>query len=347
MGCLISASGSTLRRIKVRPFTPPEIFPVIFKLPLLRSLELVGPRFPVPPKILPPLESVELKGDHGPNLAEFLRRLCEKKFAEVTVDSSEAIQPLPLLSLLTGATATMKHICLSPVTSLCPSSIALLCTFTNLTSLIIHCVCAEPEIHPRCSLRLTDQDLSDLGGALPRIRTLNLSPLCFVQRHFAFKTFVHLSRACGSLESLSAKVDFTSFVDPDFYRRNCSSVSPGDHNPQRRGTRLWCWDVGDSPLPDPRRNELVVAVALATIFPSLKIIKNRCQDQKKREWVGLQRKMWTCQEVLSILQAEGECLITHSVIPILTRLIQMSPQFRRPTEELRTWVVSPITRINC
>ena len=309
IGRLISALGSTLRSIKVRSFTPPEIFPVIFKLPLLRNLELEEPRLPdqIPPGTLPPLETVEFAGDHGPNLAEFLRRFSVKKFARVAVDSNVAIQPLPLLSSLTGATTTMKYITLSPVTTLCRSSIALLCTFTNMTYLVVRCVCTKPKIHSQCSLRLTDQDLLDLGEALPRIRSLGLSPWCFIQRHFAFKTVVHLSRICGSLEYLAAKVDFTSFVR-GYDQMNSSSVSPGDHNSQRRRSRLRRWDVGNSPLPSYQRSELVVAVAVATTFPSIKIICTGCEDEEKRKWVQMQRTMYTCQKISGILQAEGERL---------------------------------------
>jgi hypothetical protein len=341
MGRLISTSGSTLRSIEVKPFTPPEIFPVIFKLPLLRSLTLEEPRLPdqIPSKILPSLEAVNLAGNRVPNLAQFFGRLSAKKLAEVKVNYSQAIQPLPLLSSLTGATATMKHIDLSRVTTLCRSSIALLRTFTNLTYLYIRCLC-KPEIWSRCSSQLTDQDLLDLGGALPCIRSLHLSPQCFTQPHFTFKTLVHLSRICGSLEHLSAKVDFTSFVD-GCDRLTSSNVNLGDHNSQRGRSKLRVWDVGNSPLPRVSRYGATVAVALATAFPSIKMIMNACQDPESREWGEVTRKVHTCQKVFRILQAEGERLNTGLVIPVLTRLIQTLLQFRRPAEGFSTLVVSP------
>ena len=55
IGRLISASRSALRSIEIQPSTPPEAFPPIFDLPLLRNFALGEPRFPsqVPSELLP------------------------------------------------------------------------------------------------------------------------------------------------------------------------------------------------------------------------------------------------------------------------------------------------------
>jgi hypothetical protein len=169
MGRLISASGSTLLSINFSLFTPPEIFPVIFKLPLLRRLRLVRPRLPdqIPPEILPLLESVAFVGDPGPNLTHFLERLPAKALAGVVVYTIEPIQLAALLKSLSGAT-TINYLILATVTTLGRPSISLLCTFTNLIILNVQCVCIHRKTGLQCSFQPTDQNLLDLGEALPQ-----------------------------------------------------------------------------------------------------------------------------------------------------------------------------------
>ena len=304
VGCLISASGSTLRSIKITPSTPPEIFPAIFKLPLLRSLELGEPRLPdqIPPEILPPLETVGFTGHHGPNLTRFFGRLSGKKLGEVMVYSHEAIQFPALLESLSGAT-TVKYLILSPVTTLCRSSIALLCTFTNLTSLSIQCVCAEPSLGLQCDSQPTDQDLLDLGEALPHIRTLDLSPGCRMPCQVTFKSLINLSRTCDCLDYLSVKVDFAGVVEnPD--QPNDRNVGLGDRNPQRGRSGLQTLDVGNSTLPNAPRCKLVVAVALVSIFPSIKYILS----ETIAGWDEVQENVLVCQGISYSTQAGSERL---------------------------------------
>ena len=304
MGRLISASGSTLRNINVRSFTPAEIFPVIFKLPMLRSLRLEEPQFPdeIPLEILPLLEFIGLAGGRNPNLTRFLRGLSAKKLAKIVVYSSEAIYPPPLLGSLTGATATMNYIHLSPVIGLCLGSIALLCTFTNLTSLTIQCVCVK---YKPCSFQPTDRDLLWLGRALPHIRTLSLSPGCRIPSQVTFESLIGLSRTCGCLENLSIKIDFASVVE-DLDQPNDRNVGPGGHNSQRGRSRLQTLDVGSSPLPDAPRCELVVAVALVSIFPSIDRILFNTDG-----WGEVWENILVCQKISHITQAESECLSVH------------------------------------
>jgi hypothetical protein len=272
MGRLISASGSALRSIDIQSSTPPEIFPLIFKLPLLRSLRLQEPQLPdqIPSGILPSLELVSFRGSRGSNLAQFFGRLSAKKLAEVVVDYSETIQLPTLLNSLTWTTATISHLFLSPVTALDRPDVALLCTFTNLTSLVIQCACVKLNMGIQCSFQPTDQDLLDLGGALPRIRTLNLGPHCHKPCRVTFKSLIGLSRICSRLESLSIKVDFASVVDGSG-QQNDTNASPGTNNSRtRRGrSKLRVLDVGNTSLPDIPGCEWTVALALFAVFPSI------------------------------------------------------------------------------
>ena len=203
MGRLISASISTLRSIVIRPSTPPEAFPAIYDLPLLQSLELGEPQFSdqVPSEILSPLEDVRLICSCGPNLTQFLRRLSTKKLAALLIISGETIQPpTSIARLINWATATLGCLNLSLVTTFGCSSIALLCTFTNLTSITISCVCVDHNIGLPLSFQPTDQDLLNLGGALPRIHSLDLSTGCRMLCQVTFKSLIGLSRICGNLE---------------------------------------------------------------------------------------------------------------------------------------------------
>ena len=307
MGHLISASGNTLRSIKVMPSTPPEIFPMIFKLPLLRSLELEELWLPdqIPPEILPPLENVRFTANNGPNLTRFFGRLSGKKLGKVVVYSREAIQFPALLKLISEAT-TMNYLVLSPVTTLCHSSIALLCTFTNLTFLLIQCVCIKPSLALQCDSQPTDQDILDLGEALPHIRTLNLSPGCRMPCQVTFESPINLSRTCGYLESLSIKVDFTGVVE-NLDQPNDRNVDLGDHNPQRGRSRLETLDVGNSVLPNAPRCELVVAVALVSIFPSIEYILSYTVGG----WDEVRENVLVCQRISHVTQAGSECLGVH------------------------------------
>ena len=324
MGRLISASASTLHTIAIQSPTPPEILPVIFELPLLRSLKLKKPQFPdqIPSGILPSLELVSFRDTRGPNLTQFFGKLSTRKLVEVGVYYSETIQVPTLLHSLTGATATIENLSLSPVTALCRSSIALLCTFTNLTYLFITCACVEPIVGLQCTFQLTDQDLLDLGGALPLIHTLSLGPGCRTPCCATFKSLIGLSRTCGSLKSLSITVDFASIVDASGQQNN-SNASPGVNSPriQRGRSKLRQLNLGNSSLPGTPRCEWIVALALFTIFPSVDLVHS-----PHEWWGGVRRDILVCQRIFHAIEAEGKSLDTRSGIPTLMHLIQTRPQ---------------------
>ena len=301
IGRLVSASRSTLRSINIQPSTPPEAFPAIFNLPLLRSLELEDPQFSdlVPSEMLSPPEDVSLIHSCDPSLAQFLRRLSIKNLTRVSILASETIQLHTSLNSLTRATATIEHFMLSPVAALGHSSIAFLCKFINLTYLAIGCVCIGDGPDILCSFQPTDQDLLDLGGALPRIRVLYLGPGCRKPCRATFKSLICLSRICGSLECLLIKVDFASIVDGPGQQININ-VSPGVNNPhaQRGRSKLRGFGVGNSSLPDAPRCEWIVALALFTIFPSANLV--RVPDER---WAGVQRDILVCRRIFHAIEA--------------------------------------------
>jgi hypothetical protein len=161
MGRLISASRHTLHRIEIRSPTPPDVFPVIFDLPRLRDLILQEPRLPnqIPPKTLPGLQTINFNGNHGSNLPQFLRSISVSRLAQVRISRGGAIEFSALLDSLRGAAATMNMFHLSPVTALDRSSITLLSSFTNLTSLTIGCVCESFQPNGPCSFQPTDENI--------------------------------------------------------------------------------------------------------------------------------------------------------------------------------------------
>jgi hypothetical protein len=121
MAHLISASRYTLRRIDIIPFTPPEIFPVIFNLPRLQVLNLQEPRLPnqIPPEILPHLEAIDFNGQPWFKLDAIFRESLRTEVGQRSgYPMVESIQLPKLLDILRGATATMNVLEISPITVL-------------------------------------------------------------------------------------------------------------------------------------------------------------------------------------------------------------------------------------
>ena len=334
MGRLISASRNTLHRIDIRTSTPPEIFPVIFNLPLLRSLVLQEPRLPdqLPPEILPPLETIDFNGNHGPNVTQFLR-LSVRRLVTVSIRCGGVIQLPTFLDSLCDANATMNRLYLSPVAALDRSSITILRTFTNLTSLVIRCVCESREMNWPCSFQLTNEGLLDLGGALPHVRSLDLGQGCHRACHVTFKSLIGLSRMCRNLETLSIRVDFASIVDgSDQPGRSNTNIKGDSVRPQRERNRMWILAVGNSPLPDTPRCEWIVALALVTIFPSIQYVFSNCSSEMNRRWNGVWGDILVCQKIFNITQTEGKRLGSHRlflVVSIPIRSIQTPLWFRK------------------
>ena len=327
IGRLISASRNTLYHIDIKPFTPAEIFPAIFDLPRLRCLILQEPRFPhqIPPDISSHLETINinLSGKHGSNLNLFLWRLPFQKLSDVSIAGSGAIQLSPLLNSLRGAATTMATLYLSRVAALDPSSVTLLCSFINLTSLTILCVCEHNQPNLPCTFQPTDKDISELGGALPHIRTLGFGtglsmgwgtgwgmgwgPGCHSSPLATFASLLSLSRTCGHLENLAIRVDFMSIVGGSDQPDHPSLRTNGAHPPGTR-SRLGTLDVGNSPLPDTHNCEWVVALALASIFPSVQYLHSTCTGKMRNRWDQVWRDILACRRVMNITQVAGEHL---------------------------------------
>jgi hypothetical protein len=313
MAHLISASRYTLRRIDIIPFTPPEIFPVIFNLPRLQVLNLQEPRLPnqIPPEILPHLEAIDFLGNHGSNLMRFFGSLSAQRLVEVRISDGGIIQLPKLLDILRGATTTMNVLEISPITVLDHSTTTLLSTFTNLTSLTIGCVCADPELWGPCNFQPTDENISELGDALPHIRTLSLSSSCRAPCHTTFKSLAHLSRTCGNLESLSIRADFTNILGgSDQPNHGNTSQGVNSARPQRAVSRLGMLTVGNSPLADDPRSKWMVALALASIFPSLTSLSSSRAGGTRSRWEGVLRDIIVCRKIFRIARG-GKRPTTH------------------------------------
>ena len=309
MGRLISVSQRTLRRVDIGSSTPPDILPVLFNLPRLQHLILQKPLLPkqMPPKILPRLQSVTFIGDHGPNLLRFFGSLCVERLTTVAIVDSRIVQLSPLFELLRSASATMETLWLHSVAAH-PGTI-LPCPFPNLTSLIIDCACADGKQSDPCSFQPTDENVPELGKALPRINSLRLALGCRAPCRATFTSLISLSRSCRSLVSLSIRVDFTSIVrGSDQLNRGNHSLGVSGACPRGTMSRLDTFCVGNSPLPNVPHCEWVVALALASIFPSIRSVSTH-RPQEDKKWKGVQENILICQRIHRIAQApEGEGL---------------------------------------
>jgi len=314
MGLLISASRHTLRHIEIRSFTPPAIFPGIFDLPRLQDLILQNPHLPnqFPPNVLPRFRTINFHGNHGPNLTQFLRGVPVSTLTAITISHGGIIQLSATLSPLRGASATMNTLYLLPVAALDHSSVTLLCSFTNLKSLSIGCVCENLGLNEPCSFRPTDENILELGKALPHINLLSLAPGCRGPRHVTVASLVCLSRMCDKLGDLSIRVDFTSIVSgfvSGFDQLNRSGLGQGVNIVRtQRATSLLGMSliVGNSPLPDIPHCEWAVALALVTVFPSIRYLSSYCGEEMRGRWEEVKGNIFVCKEIFRTTQVTGK-----------------------------------------
>jgi len=311
MGRFISASRHTLRHIEIRTFTPPDIFPVLFDLPRLQNLTLRKPHLPnqIPPNVLPRFRAINFHGNYGPNLPHFLREVPTSALTKVKISYGGIIQLSTTLDPLLDASAIINVLCLSPVTALDHSSVTLLCSFTNLTYLSIGCICEElGQIGP-CSFQPTDENILELGGALPHIGSLSLAPGCRGPRHVTFISLICLSRMCDKLGDLSIRVDFRSIVGGPDQLNHSDLGGVNSARPPPATSRLGTLNVGRSPLPNSPRCEWVVALALVRIFPSIRLLSSYCTEEMRGRWEEVRGDILVCRKILCIT-APGKHLNT-------------------------------------
>jgi len=308
MGRLISTSRYTLHHIEISSPTPPDIFPAIFDLPQLQDLILQEPHIPdrVPLGILPRLRAINFDGKNGRNLQQFLRGLSMQRLAEVRISLGGTIQVYALLDALCTATGTMNILSLSRVAILDCPSITLLCSFTNITHLKIDCVCPDDRPSRLCDVQLTDENILELGTALPHLHILNFTPGCRAPCHVTFTSLIHLSRTCGDLERLSIRVDFASILNgSEQLNRSSPGVRGNSARLQRASSGLRSLVVGRSPLPDIPRREWVVALALVSIFPSIEFLHSWCAGEMFNEWKEVAGNIPICQEIFRITHPQA------------------------------------------
>lgn len=133
--------------------------------------------------------------------------------------------------------------------------------------------------------------------------------LCLV----TFACLLYLSRACGYLECLSTRVDFMSTVGSD--QPSHPGLRADGAHPPRTISRLSMLIVGNPPLPDTPNCEWVVALALASIFPSIKVLRSDGTLEMYVQSMGsskvqVQRDIFVCRRIIDITQASGEYLST-------------------------------------
>ena len=179
-----------------------------------------------------------------------------------------------------------------------------------------------------CNFRLTDNDIFDLGRALSHIRTLNLTPGCRTPPRVTFVSLIRLSRICGNLEYLAINVDFASiFGGPNLPNQSNITLKDGSAHPHGERSRLNTLTVGNSPLPDTPRCEWMVALALATTFPSITHLFSFGASEMRKRWDEVREDIFVCQKIFHTTRGEGKRLNTvSSVIPISIRSLQTPPQ---------------------
>lgn len=307
MGLLISASRDTLRRVEIRSFTPPDVFPVIFSLPRLQDLTLQELKFPnqIPPEVLPRLQAISLNGSDGPNLTQFLGAVSAPGLTALAIFHRGTVQLSPLLESLRGASTTMNTLYILPSAPFDHSSITILRSFTSLTSLTIGCGCEDLRPSGPCSFQLTDEDVQELGEALPRVRHLRLAPGCREPRQVTFRSLVWLSRTCSALGNLAIRVDFTNIADnSDQPDRDAPIQGANNGRPLRAESPLTALTVGNSPLPDIPSCEWMVALALVTVFPSIRFISSYRTENMHVRWEEVQEDILVCKKIFRVA---GEC----------------------------------------
>ena len=253
------------------------------------------------------------RSNHGPNLPQFLRGIPVLALTAVTISHGGIIQLSATLNALRGASATINTFRLSPVMALDNSSVTLLCLFTNLRSLSIGCICENLGLSGPCNFQPTDENILELGGALPHILLLSLAPGCRGPRNVTFASLICLSRMCDELGSLSIRVDFTSIIDGS-NQLNHSDLGQGVNivrTKRATSTLGMSLIVGNSPLPDFPRCEWAVALALVMVFPSIRFLSSYCKDEMGGRWEDVKRNILICKNIFRTTQATGKHLSTY------------------------------------
>ena len=168
-----------------------------------------------------------------------------------------------------------------------PTLITHICVFKNLTHLDVGWSCPEDE----CAFALTDDDLSQLSLALPRLEWLMLGHQCDKNTCKAtFRSLLFLSARCPKLAFLS--IHFNTMKIAQDIKSLFETGDPGVKELRDSPTRcqIGTLSVSKTPLPLTGSDELVVLKrGFLNVFPRLREIARRYE----RAWQSLTEALRT------------------------------------------------------
>ena len=174
---------------------------------------------------------------------------------------------------VTALRSTLTNLDLSGHPTADPDLISHVCTFKNLTHLNVWCSCPQD----RCVFALTDEDLSDLSLALPRLEWLMLGHQCGKNTcKTTFRSLLFLSVRCPSLVFIAVHFN-TSQITNDIrslFETEDPSIRRLRESPSR--CQVATFSVSKTPLSLVGSDELeVVKKAFLNVFPQLRGISRR------------------------------------------------------------------------
>lgn len=276
---MIRRCGDSLRRLHVSIPLGEATVHHLLRLQNLVSWKNVHDGPPIslpPPPIFPSLQALSLRGNDAYGWISWLSRY-KRDVLNGSVEYSGSQAPLTCLVFLGPCHVGAAFI--SP-----------LFLFPNLTVLDAKSACGKGL---PCSFSLTNQDVTQLSIALPRLEVLELGRPCAANTTLTTISCLQtLSTHCKSLQDLSIHFNTTNLVgdvrslsaDPDFYNfRSLPTKCP------LRFFNIWV-------LPFPRElpDEEITSIAKAfiNIFPSLL----RIVSYAHFEWNSLSLRISQLQE---------------------------------------------------
>lgn len=169
--------------------------------------------------------------------------------------------------------STLTELNLSGPRAVDPTILAKICVLTNLTRLDVECSCPEDE----CTFALTDDDLSNLSFALPRLEWLMLGHQCDKNTcKTTFRSLLFLSARCPKLAFIS--LHFNTVQIAQDIKSLFETADPGVKELRDSPTRckIGTFSVYQTPLSLKGSDELdVVKRGFLNVFPRLREIARR------------------------------------------------------------------------
>ncbi|KAF9649238.1 hypothetical protein BDM02DRAFT_1934317 [Thelephora ganbajun] len=306
VGGLISACRDTLRTLEIRsPFTAEHLL-IVANLPQLRNLRLEVARFPcdLPLDAFPSLEEVTILRFHGPRLQHFFKCLRTTSLKVVKIYGFGAIGFKKSIAAISRFSASLRVLEISAVANLeLPSAVVPRLLFANLTNLHVGCLRWGDGVYGPCMFRPTDEDIAELGVAIPNITHLTLgSPTCPDLRCVTFLSLVSLSKTCQDLETLVIRVDFQTMIAPSFCNNEDAEADATFDGTQGNACKLRKLVVGSSTLPIHPESGWLVAIGLGKIFPFLSEVAGYGLSLDRYKWGQVGRNIGMSRQVLRSVQ---------------------------------------------